>query len=952
LDEILRRYPYVLVVATVRGRFADEALPAEVERLEMPGFGTDTINAIRRYFAYYRIDPRDAELPMGLLSNPLTLRLFCEVTNPTRDHEVGVEAMPASLTALFDKYVDQATERIADLVPHRCYLQQDVREAIDTIAGLLWADKARSVELDTLRQTLNDTGRPWTESIVSALEQEGLLVRYPGEPPAKPSMAVVYDALAGHLIADRIITSQGQVGFENWTRQSNNLALLSGPSEILHPLAGDIFNALVSLLPRRLRRQQLWTFLHDPLRTDALRGTAHLEAAYLDTATVQSLAELILQEPIRERNLFTRLWQTRGSPEHPLNSVFLDRVLRRMTLPIRDRSWTEWVRRNDRELIADVERLEQRWRRLRIGRSPSERLRARWLMWMLPSTVRDLRDRATRALYWFGRRDPAFLFVLTRQSLSVNDPYVPERVLASAYGASMALHCRPKRRKFRSNLLPNFAKRIYASMFAPSAPHSTTHVLSRDYARRMIQLALVHAPEALTADEQARTIPPFEDGGLRNWGTMQDPNKDKYRGGNSPLGMDFENYTIGRLVPGRRNYDYDNEEYKSVVGQIVWRIYQLGYSLEMFDQVDKEIAGSRYSGRTDRPPTERYGKKYARIAFFEQYGLRDDAGLLQDDWNHTGERPSEHDIDPSFPDSPHKLRIIADFLGDRLRDVGTWVREGPTPAFDPYLVQDYVGRVAGPWLLLDGRCGQQDKGAERIGFVSFHSFVLLQEDIHEFTRLVATVPEERSFPDREEDDHYTFAGEVSWCDTFPYSLLRTADFVVGKTRVKVREDDPRYGISFSFESDGETHVIRSMRPEYEDVNEYIRIPLYSPVRWNSFSSTSAIERPSCLVPPKEIAERLQLWLDLPTWDTRDPSHRLCSITSGRGAYWDYEGHLFFRKELLDPLLRSDKLALVWVVSGERQHFSERHSMTNAPSHGYKHFQQIYSYIRGKPRRII
>jgi hypothetical protein len=209
---------------------------------------------------------------------------------------------------------------------------------------------------------------------------------------------------------------------------------------------------------------------------------------------------------------------------------------------------------------------------------------------------------------------------------------------------------------------------------------------------------------------------------------MEDPKKGEYREGNSPLGMDFENYTIGRLVPKRRNYDYEHEEYKRGVGEIIWRIYQLGYSLEAFGEIDKEIAGWRYRGRTERPVIERYGKKYARIAYFEQYGLRKDAGLLETEWYEMEQRPTDIDIDPSFHEAPRKIRLIEDFLGERSADIGTWVQQGPTPAFQRYLVPAMVDQVLGPWLLLDGHCSQQDKDAERLGFVALQCFLLLEDD--------------------------------------------------------------------------------------------------------------------------------------------------------------------------------------------------------------------------------
>ncbi len=138
LGETLRPYPHVLMACMLRPAFVKEALPDSLRTLEIPGFGHDTGEAARRYFAHYRINATDADLPWGLLEHPLTLRLFCEVTNSDRRHEVGVEAMPSSLTDLFDRYLDQAAERIAELAPRRNrYYKADVRRALVVIGAAL-----------------------------------------------------------------------------------------------------------------------------------------------------------------------------------------------------------------------------------------------------------------------------------------------------------------------------------------------------------------------------------------------------------------------------------------------------------------------------------------------------------------------------------------------------------------------------------------------------------------------------------------------------------------------------------------------------------------------------------------------------------------------------------------------------------------------------------------------
>ena len=95
--------------------------------------------------------------------------------------------------------------------------------------------------------------------------------------------------------------------------------------------------------------------------------------------------------------------------------------------------------------------------------------------------------------------------------------------------------------------------------------------------------------------------------------------------------MDFANYTIGRLVLHRSAYDDTVPDYQQTKKQILWRIYDLGYSLQAFSKIDQQIAHRGfYEEQAGRESTkaERYGKKYSWIAFYEVAGYRQDLGLL------------------------------------------------------------------------------------------------------------------------------------------------------------------------------------------------------------------------------------------------------------------------------------------------------------------------------------
>jgi hypothetical protein len=747
LTELLRQYPFVLVVCTLRGAFAPEALPSEMPTLEIPNFEGDTAQAIERYFAHYRIDAADAELPQELLSHPLTLRLFCEVTNPSRERVVGVEAMPESLTGLFDRYLDQAARRIADLAPRTSrYLEQDVRAALDQIGAAFWRDHARTLELGAVRTMLGDS-QLWGESIVRALEQDGVLLRVPGLAPGTTHIAVVFDALAGHLVATAILAERGQSGLPRWLADPATRAALDLAAPGSHPLATDVFRALVGLVPRRHFRNQLWTLLDEPLRGEALREAANLEGAYLDADTMRELAALTRQAPSYGRDLFDRLWNTRGS-SHPLNAAFLDAVLRDMDVAARDLRWTEWVRRHADAIQKDLENLASRWSR-NLARSQGDELRARWIAWTMTSTVRELRDEATRALYWFGRGDPRALFRLTIDTLAINDLYVPERALAACYGVVMAHQLTPAD---LVGSLSEYLGRLRAALVGPNATAPTYHWLERMYVQGICIWTERFAPEALPAGLLADERVPFATGRAMTEIPEDDPRCDEVE---AALGMDFENYTLGSLFEDRGNYDMDHAAYKVGVACVLGGIWDAGWRAASLGAIDRELGS--YTDRGDRPTPERYGKKYGRTAFYTLAGSLRDAGRLSE------ERLTELQVDPSFPDVPDQAPVASPrWIRAVPVDDRRWIRSASVSIPDHILYAPDLGGTPGPWIAVHGDLSAKDAilGRQIVG--SFTTLLIESRHVDALVEVLlrkdTDVWSVRDIP----GDYYTFAGEIPW----------------------------------------------------------------------------------------------------------------------------------------------------------------------------------------------
>lgn len=871
LHVTLREYPYVLVVCTLRTQFADEALPPDVARLEIPGFDHDIVSAVRRYFSHFKIDPVDAELPLDLLSHPLTLRLFCEVTNPKRDRVVGIEVMPGSLSALFDRSLEQAAERIAELAPRTWrYYIQNVRTAFDEIGLALWEEKTRTLDFGELRRRLGDDLRPWNESIVNALEQEGVLLRDSGD---KPAVSVAYDPLAGHLAANAVLTMQGRAGLEKWLGDPATVDALSLTSPDRHPLAEDTFFALVGLVPRRLHRQQLWQMLGEPLRTKALLGAADLESAYLDAETVQELASLVTEPPGLSRDLFDRLWDTRGSPVHPLNAEFLDAILRPMAVADRDLRWTEWVRRRSAEILEDLQRLEKQWRRTTGKSQLAERLRARWVMWTLTSTVRQLRDQATRTLYWFGRRDPAALFELTVDGLGINDPSVPERLLAASYGVAMA-HQLPDQ-EF-AEVLSTYLVALRDALKGPAAAYPTSHWLSRLYVQGTVSLAQTYHSDAVPDGLRCERLS-FAPGSRVDPIRRDDPRAEQV---GQTLHMDFLNYTLGRLSEGRANYDIDHVGHQAAVAHACGTVWALGWREDGLGQVDETL--NWYESRGNRPPTERYGKKYGWIGFYTYAGMLCDDGQLTID-----ERLSDLHIDPSFPNSPPPASVeVPLWARPTPKKDSRWIREGVVNVPDNLLYRPDLGSLGLPWIAVNGDLQTEGQTPGRRVFGILTALLVGVRDADRLVGVLNTIdrPGNLRLPEVPTDYH-TFAGEIPWSPGF--------------ARVDEDEDAVRPYRELVPVAGGEPIEVEILTHGYG---------------WEPHDS-ALNEAGGALVPSRAFSAAFDLHGVPGSFSQTEPDGTVAAVSLGAPA--GYSGHILYLRE--DLVLRyAAGRRLIWLFWGERQ----------------------------------
>lgn len=763
LDELvpaLGAYPHVLVVVTLRETLAERAVPEQALTVNLEWQQDEVDELVEAYFAHYLIESAGAWLPMWLFRHPLLLRMYCEAANPAREHPVGVEALPRSLIGVFERYRDAVCARLAD-DPARVHVPADqIKRRLAQVALDLWTRGVRRVASDEAMAVLDAGQSNWEESLFRRLVEEGVLLREEASGSDDTETAVTFDLFAGYLIADALLTRIAYHDVANRLADPDLWRSLLGDDS--HPLGQDVAVALVALLPRRFAGQHLWRHAPEAHRSWALAQELGAESKYLDDATVDALAALLADparkpapsRPYPRLHAFDRLWETAGAPEHRLHASFLDRVLRQMSLPQRDLSWTEWVRhRADELLLPDLNRLNERWS-ANLHRSDADDLQAIAVAWLTSSTHNGLRDLATKALQRYGRPDPGRLFDVAARFLDVDDPYVVERVVGAALGAGTAHQMPDPAGRFENALAQWLTQLRDCYLTGGSTP--TSHELLRSYVRATFELAGTLHPPAVPAGIDAFTlsfaeVPPVP--------TLAEDDE-RATEAERTFGMDFENYVIGSSIQGRENYDFDHEGFRRARAEVLARVWELGWRVNSFGDLDRIIGGDRDRFGRDGARIERYGKKYGWIAYYELIGRQIDRREERDRWV-GADRNVSPDCDPTFPDEPPVLSIaLPQWAPVEAVDERQWVASGTIEIPQQLWAPDELHGVS-DWILAEGFLEQRVSGRRVFGF--FRTLLLDRSDLDEALGMIDQQEYlGNDFFPRLVSVRDVFAGEVPW----------------------------------------------------------------------------------------------------------------------------------------------------------------------------------------------
>lgn len=1035
----VKKYPHIVLVTTYRTSYEDQLFPKKYFdhqnnkdwwklKENVRGFEGLTWEAIDTYFQYYKIKLDNHSNAIGYFKHPLHLKLFCETKNPNREKEINVSFQNEDLFEVFDAYIKNSNENITsslkDLDPK--YSKSFTENKLLKISEYIWTRKTRGIPLSENVLTTNE---------LRIFESENLLIfRNWNKQSDKEEIQFTYDLLGGYFVSKYLIKAYGKsyplIRFDpdSWLVNTVKTSLeffipergtkllerglfsiskkLGGKQPLLkfalsrefrnrlinkkteHPLFDDILRTICILL---IKKDEI--FLFNVLKDErakkySIESLFEINAQYIKKN--EELIKAFLKTEFLSNNNKAYLLDLAENIEldinHPLNFNLWSDFLSSLPMSERDLSWSEYIRKNhswygNSHFSNFVKHFEEACKK--DGKlSNRVHFAAKKAMWILTTNIRKLRDEATRALYYYARKYPKEFLELLGYSLKINDPYVPERMLAVSYGLAMARQNDVEDESYKKEWLPKYGRFLFDSIFSKNAEYTTTHILARDYAKRTIDITILHHPKLFTDDEKILIQYPLNKYRHSDWEEDVDRNKGDYREGNAPIHMDFENYTIGRLIKDRNNYDSEHNEYKQVLFQIYWRIYNLGYSLEKFGEIDKRIASDswNYSRHENAGKTDRYGKKYSWIAFYEMAGYRSDLGLLKG-WNDEDEfRISDVDIDPSFPVELKQYNIFDDvknnnFLGDEEVSPESWYDTKKDLNINDYLKieNNFGGKEKYEWILLKGNISQKNKDDQtRDVHISINAILVSNND---FGRLNDVVKNHNDYTFeylRNTEDHYLFEGEIPWCDLMinDYSQKFRISYNyrdVNKTKkelkilnndkeltkdeienLKKKEDEYlkeyleepsgdelKIDIPFLLGRNHDNQITKKVAEslgyyaEYVDVpyiekeNDSIEIDIDTTVFENSWESYHSEIIPSgeTQTPSKEICDNLGLYVKPQSSDLYNKDGEIISTTFKHGEGYDRTSTFtYIRKDYLEKYLKETNKKIVWLQWCEKRYF--------------------------------
>ncbi len=475
-------FPRIGVILSCRLTYIQYVIPKDLDenlliRIRHQGFAADGGQAAKIYLDKRGFVRSGAPNLVPEFDNPLFLKTCCDYLE-----REGKSEFPRGLrgvTSIFNFYsaaVTKALNKRMGLDPHFEIIPKTISSFAQMLASSGEGYIEKSKVIDLFESTRPSDGK-LEKSLLSQLESEGFLTVEPiwqEDGPVVELVRFTFERFSDHAIAQQLL---------NEHLNKDNAAASFEVGKPLHSFVfgskcyahSGVIEAIAIQLSERVNFEILdvcdksnWAVKQAFIASLLWRESMHFtnrtfELARQNLSRIEFVNLLIAISP---------------DPLNKFNAAYLHAILKPKTMPDRDESWSAHVA--ELGYSGNIEALIS-WS-LNNGFEEIEDDRAYLigviLTWLLTTTNRAVRDKATKGLACILARRFQIAARLLHDFISVNDPYVLERLLAACYGAAL---------QGNATDLGKLAATVFKLVFSGGNP--PVDALLRDHARGIIEYA-------------------------------------------------------------------------------------------------------------------------------------------------------------------------------------------------------------------------------------------------------------------------------------------------------------------------------------------------------------------------------------------------------------------------------------------------------------------------------
>ena len=750
----IQQYRNIGVVLSIRSEYVDYILPkqikSKVDFVEHKGFEGAEFEAIKRYFKCYEINLPNTPLLNPEFSNPLFLKLFCEMLKNKRLHE-----MPSgfdNLLEVFKNYIEDLNERISKKYAVLPSLNL-IRKSVESLAlEMQRQDKELLPSDDTLKilnVVLFSSGIN-AVNLYKDLVSEGILVESFDE-EKNASVYFAYEKYYDLIVAKALVEAEKNDDDIKLMFEKNGSLYKYVVSEYGFSRYQGLLNAWAVFLPD-VYDIELFDVVPDntlsSIKEAFLDGLLWRKKINIDSIKNYTNKE-ILADDYYKFKWFDVCLLLCAKSECSLNSDFLHEKLFPLSIGIRDAEWSIFISTQNDSDRNNVKRIiDWAWYNddFELLSDESTRLLGQMLIWFLTSMNREVRDKASTALVNLLKNKIDVLICLLDKFKDVNDPYVLQRMYAVAFGCVT--------NSFNRESIKNLCECVYKNIF--ESVNVVPDILLRDYAMNTIEygkylgikfdfdISKIYPPYRSVMPKSfpsnnvvdANLIPYGEkDVGSPEYAInmIMHSMTTEYGRGTSHYG-DF-----GRYVWDSAFDDWDVDTNLLSNYAIMWILKDSGYDYNIHGEFDMSVSHGERFGNI----CERIGKKYQWIAFYDLLArVSDNCQMKKGSYKGSFE-PFVRDFDPTTikksiysADESFYSSIMKKFHWNQKNR--KWItKKNNFPSIGKFLVEKDADNVE--WMILNKsmHLKQPDRldgmfKPKKDFFCSVNSYIMTDNDFNSF----------------------------------------------------------------------------------------------------------------------------------------------------------------------------------------------------------------------------